>query len=285
MKLIPISEICCDAQRGGYAVPAFNIFNHLTLQAVLAACAEARSPVIIQTSVTTVKFHGVGRLAGLVRMEADQAGIPVCLHLDHCTDPELARACVDGGWSSVMIDGSHHPFEENVRMTAEITCYAHRRGVGTEGELGAISGVEEHIQVEEADACMADVAQSEEFVRRTGIDAFAPAVGTAHGLYKGEPRIDYERFAEIRAACGQVPLVVHGGTGLSVQAFQKFVSLGAAKINISTAIKHGYMEALSDFLTCTPGGAPLNLDQYVIDRVRAVALEHINIFGSCGRVR
>lgn len=283
MKLVSIGQICHGAQSGGYAVPAFNILNHLTLQAVIQACTEIRSPVIIQTSVATVKFYGVKRLAGMVKAESDQADIPICLHLDHCTDPELAKACVDEGWSSVMIDGSHRPFEENIRVTSEVTRYAHQRGVGTEGELGAISGVEEHIQVSEADACLADVGQSKEFVQRTGIDAFAPAVGTAHGMYKGEPKIDYDRFAEIKAACGQIPLVVHGGTGLSAEAFKKFVGLGAAKINISTAIKHSYMGALREFLTRCPDAAPLKLDQYVLERVQETVREHVEIFGACGR--
>ena len=284
MNLVSISKLCRDAQRNGYAVPAFNIFNHLTLQAVIEACTEARSPVIIQTSVTTVKFHGITRLEKLVRSEAEQTEIPVCLHLDHCTDPELAKACVDGGWSSVMVDGSHHPFEKNISMTAEITQYAHQHGVETEGELGAISGTEEHIQVSEADACMADVEQSREFVRRTGIDIFAPAVGTAHGMYKGDPNIDYDRFVNIREVCGQIPLGVHGGTGLSIEAFQKFVTLGAAKINISTAIKHSYMNALTDFLNHNANTAPLSLDQYVLDQVKSVVRKHIDIFGSSNRV-
>lgn len=283
MNLVPINEVCSAAQHGGYAVPAFNIFNHLTLRAVIEACTDARAPVIIQTSVSTVKFHGIERLANLVKSEASQTDIPVCLHLDHCTDPQLAKACVDGGWSSVMIDGSHCPLEENIRITAEITRYAHQRGVGTEGELGAISGVEENIQVCEADACMADVDQSREFVHQTGVDAFAPAVGTAHGMYKGEPKIDYERFLAIRKACGPVPLVVHGGTGLSAEAFQTFVRLGASKINISTAIKHSYLNSMSDFLSRSPDCAPLTLDQYVLDQVQAVVRKHIDIFGARGQ--
>lgn len=283
MKLVPINEVCTAAQRDGYAVPAFNIFNHLTLRAVIEACTEVKSPVIIQTSVSTVQYHGIERLANLVKSEADQAHIPICLHLDHCTDPQLAKACVDGGWSSVMYDGSRLPFEENIRMTAEVTHYAHQRGVGTEGELGSISGVEENIQVRETDACLADVDQSNEFVHRTGIDVFAPAIGTAHGMYKGEPNIDYERFLTIRKVCAPVPLVVHGGTGLSAEMFQRFVSLGAAKINISTAIKHSYISSMTDFLHRFPECAPLKLDQYVATQVQSVVRKHIEMFGAYGR--
>ena len=283
MKLVNIQTILKGAADADYAVPAFNILNHLTTKAVIEECAARRSPVIIQTSVATVKFFGAQQLAAMIRAEAEFADIPVALHLDHCTDMDLAKKCADLGWSSIMIDGSHKPFAENIAVTKELADYAHERGAGVEGELGAIPGVEDDICVADEDAHLADVGKSAEFVEKTGVDAFAPAVGTAHGMYKGEPKLDFDRFLEIRRACGAVPLVVHGGTGLSVEAFRKFIQLGAAKINISTAIKQAYMLAMRQYAADNPKNAPLEFDRYVIDKVRETVFEHIDIFRSENR--
>lgn len=285
MELVTLREILKDVGGRDYAVPAFNILNHLTLKGVLEECEATRSPVIIQTSVATVKFYGVPGLAAMVRAEARLARVPVALHLDHCTDPALARQCVDNGWTSIMIDASHEPFEKNVAVTREIVDYAHAKGVSVEGELGAISGVEDNISVDESAAHMADVGQSREFVLKTGVDAFAPAVGTAHGLYKGEPKIDLERFADIRRNCGDTPLVVHGGTGLSTETFHRFIELGAAKINISTALKQAYLGAVQKYLADSAGKpSPLPMDRHIIDSVRKTAGEHIRLFRSELRV-
>jgi len=267
-----------------YAVPAYNILNHLTLKAVIEECEAGRSPVIIQTSVATVKFYGPEVLALMAKSEIDLAGIPVALHLDHCTDPVLAKKCVDCGWSSIMFDGSGMPFDENISLTKEIADYAHPKGVSVEGELGAIHGVEDHIDVKEEDAHLADVRQSAEFVQKTGIDAFAPAVGTAHGMYKGEPKLDFDRFSEIRSVIGDIPLVVHGGTGLSSEAFDRFIQLGAAKINVSTAIKQSYMKSMRRYAAENEENNPLVFDRYIVDNVRTVVKEHNELFRSVGRI-
>jgi fructose-bisphosphate aldolase class II len=145
--------------------------------------------------------------------------------------------------------------------------------------------VEDHINVADDDGRLADVNQSEEFVKKTGIDAFAPAVGTAHGQYKGEPKLDFERFTKIRSVCGDVPLVVHGGTGLSNEAFNRFITLGAAKINISTAIKQSYMKSIRQYVAANEKNAPLEFDRFVIDSVRKTVKEHIDIFHSANRVK
>ena len=284
MKLVTIQNVLKEAVTEDYAVPAFNILNHLTVKAVMEECVACRSPVIIQTSLATVNFYGPEQLAAMVKSEVEFADIPATLLLDHCKDIKLAKKCADSGWSSIMIDGSHLPFDENIAMTKELADYAHERDIGVEGELGAIAGVEDHISVEDEDAHLADVQQSEEFVRKTGIDAFAPAVGTAHGQYKGEPKLDYDRFAEIRKVCGNVPLVVHGGTGLSDEAFRRFISLGAAKINISTAIKQAYMNGVRQYVAETEKNAPLEFDRFIIDFVRKTVKDHIAIFRSGNRV-
>ena len=284
MKLVNIQTILKGVSSSGYAVPAFNILNHLTTKAVMEECAALRSPVIIQTSVATVKLYEPKPLADMVKAEAEYYNIPVTLHLDHCTDPNLAKKCVESGWSSIMIDGSHLAFEENIAMTKDMVDYAKQFDIGVEGELGAIAGVEDDIVVADNDAYMADVKQSEEFVQKTGIAAFAPAVGTAHGQYKGEPKLDFERFTDIGNVVGGVPLVVHGGTGLSVEVFQKFIKLGAAKINISTALKQAYMSAVRQYAAENPKNAPLELDRFIVDHVRKTVKEHIEIFNSANRI-
>ncbi len=284
MGMTRLADILAPAPAGGYAVPAFNILNHLTIIAVVEECEVARSPVIIQTSVATVKFYGAEKLSRLVRLEAERATVPVALHLDHCTDPDLAKQCADNGWTSVMLDASRLPFTENVAMTREVVEYAHARGVDVEGELGAIGGVEDALSVADHDARLADVEQSRDYVRETGIDAFAPAIGTAHGMYKGTPEIDFARFSAIRQACGGVPLVVHGGTGLAAEVFRRLIGLGAAKINISTALKIAYTGGAMAFLEANHGGGnPLKMDRQVVDGVRAAVREHIDIFSSAGR--
>jgi fructose-bisphosphate aldolase class II len=168
-------------------------------------------------------------------------------------------------------------------MTREMADYAARFDIGVEGELGAIAGVEDHIEVADEDAYLADVKQSEEFVQKTKVSAFAPAVGTAHGQYKGEPKLDFDRFSEIRDVCAGVPLVVHGGTGLSKSSFRRFIELGAAKINISTALKQAYMKAIRTYAAENAKNAPLEFDRFVIDHVRKTVKEHIEIFNSGGR--
>ncbi len=202
------------ASEQGYALGAFNIVNELSARAVVKTCEELRAPVILQTSTATVKQIGVKSLIGFLKSLADNASVPVSVHLDHCKDLNLCRACIDAGWSSIMIDASHLPLDGNIGETREIVEYAKGRNVSVEGELGAIGGVEDDISVSEDDAHLASTKNSIRFVEETGVDIFAPAIGTAHGLYKGEPKLNFERFEEIRKAVAP-PLVIHGGTGLA----------------------------------------------------------------------
>ena len=271
------------AASGRYAVGAFNIVNELSARAVVKACEEMRAPVILQTSTATVKQIGILSLIGFLKSLAGNASVPVSVHLDHCRDLDLCRACMDAGWPSVMIDASHLPLAENISKTREIVEYAARRGVHVEGELGAIGGVEDDISVCEQDAHLASLADAITFTTRSGIDLFAPAIGTAHGMYKGEPHLNFGRFKEIRQKVAQ-PLVVHGGTGLAPDVFKVLVGLGAAKINISTALKISYLNGIKRFLSENPDNAnPLKLDGYAEDRVRDMTKEHIAIFGSGNR--
>lgn len=281
MPLVNARGMLHKAAAEGYAVGAFNIVNELSARAVVRACEELRAPVILQTSPATVQQIGVRGLIGFLKSIADIAAVPVSVHLDHCRDAALCRACMDAGWPSVMIDASHLPLAENIAKTREIVDYAASRNVSVEGELGAIGGVEEEVSVSERDAHQASLEDSITFTTRTGIDLFAPAIGTAHGLYHGEPMLNFERFKEIKQAVPQ-PLVVHGGTGLAPDVFGKLVSLGAAKINISTALKLAYLNGIKRFLAENPDNSnPLRLDGHVENCIKEMAKEHIKIF-ACG---
>lgn len=282
MPLVNTLGMLQKATAEGYAVGAFNILNELTARAVVDASVELRAPVILQTSTSTVKQIGVKNLIGFLRAIAENATIPVSVHLDHCKDLELAKACIDAGWPSIMIDSSHLPLGENIASTRSIVEYASARGVNVEGELGAIGGVEDDISVSDDDARLASVKDSITFTNETKIDLFAPAIGTAHGLYKGEPKLDFDRFVEIKKVVPQ-PLVVHGGTGLAPAVFKKLISLGASKINISTALKGAYLGGARTFLGENPDVSnPLKLDAYLEARVKEMAREHIELFGTSG---
>ncbi len=271
-----------DAENGGYGVGAFNIVNRLTAYAVVDKASELKSPVILQTSQKTVQQLSPLGIVDFVKPLAERASIPVALHLDHCNIPELAKECVDAGYSSIMIDMSKKPLEENIRVCREISEYAHKSDVSVEGEIGAIVGVEDHVVVTERESALADVKSSEKFVAETGIDFLAPAVGTAHGLYKGEPKIEFELFAELRRVI-PVPLVIHGGTGLADEVFHRLISMGAAKVNISTALKIAYCGSIAKYLEENEKRDPLKLDLAAYNAVKEMAETHIKLFGSEGK--
>jgi len=281
MSYVNMRNLLLDARAGGYAVGAFNIVNHLTAQAAVQKAAELSSPIILQTSVSTVKQIGPKELISFLRVLAEEAPIPVAVHLDHCTDPEYVIHCLDLGWSSVMIDLSQAPFEKNLSETMRIVEYAEKKSATVEGELGAIIGVEDDIKVGES--ALADPLKSLEYVIKTGVDAFAPAIGTAHGLYKGEPKLDFDLFKKLSSEI-PCPLVVHGGTGLRPDVFSRLIDLGASKINVSTAIKIAYCQAMLAYASEHPEeNNPLKLDKYAMEKTKACVEEHIRMFGSAGR--
>ncbi len=275
-----MDKMLSSARRGHYAVGAFNMVNYLTATAIVKAAEELRSPVIIQTSVATVKQIGAKETIQMLKGIVEDATIPAAVHLDHCTDPDLVMKCIDLGWSSVMIDLSKASFQANVEATRDILRYAESKNVSVEGELGAIFGVEDDIKVDDREACLATPEASNEYVVRTGVSAFAPAIGTAHGLYKGEPKVDYGLFKSI-ADTVNCALVIHGGTGLPAEAFQRLIALGASKINVSTAVKIAYCQGMHGYLKEHPmENNPLKLDKYVLLSVKECVKDYINIFGS-----
>jgi len=283
MSYVNMKDMLAKARKGRYAVGAFNIVDTMTTQAVVGAAEARRAPVIIQTSAKTVDLLGTASIAATVKDLAGKSAVPVALHLDHCKKMELIEACIAAGWSSVMVDASSMPFEENVRMTKAVVDMARPRGVTVEGELGAIVGVEDDIFVKEGEAHLADPAQSLEFVKRTGVDVFAPAIGTAHGIYKGEPKIAFDRLGTIASQVDAV-IAIHGGTGLSDEIFRKCIELGGVKINISTQIKHVFRDSFTGFIGKNPGVyEPTKIMAAVRDETRIVVESFIDKFGSAGK--
>lgn len=267
-----------EAKGHSYAVGAFNIFNHLSARAVISAAEELGLPVILQTSVVTVREFGTSSLGAMLRQLADEASVNVLIHLDHCQDVELAKACVDAGWDAVMYDGSRLSIEENIAGCREVVEYAHRKGVQVEGELGRIVGVEDAVKVSAEDASLAGLEESIRFVRESGIDAFAPAIGTAHGVYKGTPRINFDLVAQLKDAVS-TPVVIHGGTGLSEETFRRLIRSGGAKVNVSTAIKHAYLDTCRDYFKDAPEKPdPIGFDRVLSHAIKTTARNHMVIF-------
>jgi fructose-bisphosphate aldolase class II len=223
--------------------------------------------------VGTVKKFSPQGLFGMMDLLRKNAAVPVLIHLDHCTDLTLAKTCIDCGWDSVMVDLSEKPLEENISLTAEIKRYAEKKGVCVEGELGIIKGVEEEISSDiEA---LANYEDSIKFLEGTNIDAFAPAIGTAHGLYKSEVKLNYDLVKRLTSTT-QVPVVVHGGTGLSDGQFAELIACGASKINVSTALKYAYIDGLREYWeTHKDEYNPIKLNNAAEASVKKVVEEHI----------
>lgn len=266
-------SILQDAHKEKKGVASINILNYNTAKAVIAAATNAGRDVIIQPSVGTVKRYGVGYMYDMINGLRKGSKYRVSLHLDHCRDTELAKACVDAGWDSVMMDFSALPYDENVAKTREMVEYAHAKGVTVEGEIGVIGGVEDDIKADVSELASYDMTMK--FIEDTGIDAVAPSIGTAHGVYKGVPVLNYDLVEQLGKQ--EVPIVVHGGTGLSVEAFHKLVSLGAAKINISTALKKAYLGASRKALE-DPKINPIDFDLFVENACIEVLEKHIRVF-------
>jgi fructose-bisphosphate aldolase class II len=277
-----MQEILKDAFARRYGVGAFNIVNDLTMDAVLTAAAETRSPVIVQVSVKTVKVMGARLIRLMFEEMASRVPVPATLHLDHCPDRKVIEECVAAGWNSVLFDASNLTYEDNMAQTREVVALAHKTGVAVEGELEAVKGVEDGVGSEEGGAVVA-LDKALAFIRETRVDSFAPAIGTAHGVYKGTPKINFQRVAEIVAA-EPVPLVVHGGTGLSEETFRELIRLGAPKVNISTQLKITMADGFREYLTAKPTEYdPLKLLGAVKKKVVTQVAEFMRIFGSEGK--
>ena len=290
MSIVNAKEIMVEAAKGKYAIGAFNITDLIQLEGVVDAAVEKNSPLIIQTSVKPSKFLGRDVLVAIFRTIAESAPIPICLHLDHCTDVDYCKACADAGYTNIMIDASKQSYEENIRQTKEVVDYCHSVGsISVEGELGTVSGVEDQIKVAEDEAQLANPAQSVEFVERTGLDIFAPAIGTAHGVYKTKnPKVDFERLATIHKMLNgdgiKTPVVVHGGTGLPEDYIKKLLEAGGAKFNVSTELKRTLIDAKYEYIAAhREEYDPGKVDIAARDAIRVAVMHWIDMLGSAGK--
>jgi ketose-bisphosphate aldolase len=284
VPVVSLKDIVDRAFADRYGVPAINVVNDLTMEAVLAAAVRERSPVIIQTSVKTVRSIGLDLLFAMWREMTAGIEVPVSLHLDHCPDRAVISACLAKGWNSVLFDASSLPVAENQRQTIEVVAEARSHGAHVEGEIEAITGVEDGIGSDEV-AATQSLPVAVEFIRATGIDVFAPAIGNAHGVYRTEPKLDAQRVSDIVAA-QPVPIALHGGTGMTDAQFTDLIARGCAKVNISTALKVSYMRANLDFLRAAEernSWDPPSLFSAVRAAVLDMAADHMRKFGSVGK--
>jgi ketose-bisphosphate aldolase len=283
MPLENMKNMLAKAMTGKYAVGAFNILDYNSTKAVVTAAEETETPVIIQTSAKTVTFWGSGAIMSWVRELAFLSKVPIALHLDHCKDLNLIRECIEAGWTSVMIDASSKPFEENLALSRRVVKMARPKDVTVEAELGAIVGVEDDIHVKHQDAHLADPKQAIEFCARVVPDCFAPAIGTAHGIYKGEPKIAYDRLEQI-AVSTKIAIALHGGTGLADDVFKRCIALGCAKVNISTQLKYTFIdEFVAYHLANATEYNPLKVIAAQFDKLKKGVIDKIRLFGSAGR--
>lgn len=250
MAYVTSKQMLLDAQAGGYAVGAFNAENMEMVKAIIAAAEELKAPVMIQTTGGTIKYGSEGTYAAIVRAEAEKASVPVCLHLDHGPSMEMAVRCLRAGYSSVMIDSSKLPFEENIAISSLVASMAAAVGVPCEAELGKVGGKEDDT-VSDGKDIYTDPQEAKEFAERTGITSLAVGIGTAHGFYKGTPVLDVDRLSEIRKVV-DIPLVLHGASGLTDEQVMECVKRGICKVNFATELRKAYTDAVRAFLAENP---------------------------------
>ena len=276
MPLVTSTEMFKKAYEGKYAVGAFNVNNMEIIQGIIEAAKIEQAPLILQVSAGARKYASHIYLMKLVEAAVEDSGLPICLHLDHGEDFEICKACVDGGFTSVMIDGSKHSFEENVELTKRVVDYAHNKGVVVEAELGKLAGVEDAVKVDAKDATYTDPDQAVEFVERTGVDSLAIAIGTSHGAYKfkGKPELDFARLEKISNMLPNFPLVLHGAStvipsfveecnkyggqldgaqGVPEDMLLKAGTFGVCKINIDTDLRLAMTASVRKHLAEHPG--------------------------------
>lgn len=284
MPVVPTQEILAHAFKDRYGVAAINVVDALSIQAVLDAAVRLRAPVILQTSVKTVRALGVGHLFGTWRELTATVDVPVAIHLDHCPDRQVISDCLAAGWNSVLFDASSLPVAENQRQTLEVVAEARRYGAAVEGEIESITGVEDGVGSDSV-AQQQTLDTALDFIRETEVDVFAPAIGNAHGVYHSEPVLDMQKVSDIVAAAG-IPIALHGGSGMSDGQFRDLVSRGCAKVNISTNLKQTYMKSSLEFLRGAEAQDrwdPPSLFDAVHDAVADMAAHHIELFGGAGR--
>lgn len=281
MSFVSSVQMLKKAREEGYAVGAFNAENMEMVKAVISAAEELRAPVMIQTTPSTIRYGGSAVYAAMVRAEAEKAAVSVCLHLDHGSSFELAAECIRCGYTSVMIDGSHEEFEKNIEITRKVVDYARTKGIPVEAELGKVGGKEDDLDAE-ADT-NTDVQEAAEFVKRTGADSLAVAIGTAHGFYAGTPVLDKERLSEI-AGMVSVPLVLHGASGISDAEVKDCVRRGISKVNFATELRVAYTDACKKLYKNAPDTFdPKAFGKAGMESVKALVMNRMEVCGCAGK--
>jgi len=308
MSLVTTTEMFKKAYEGGYAIGAFNVNNMEIIQGITEAAKEENAPLILQVSAGARKYANHTYLVKLVEAAIQETGLPIALHLDHGDTFELCKSCIDGGFSSVMIDGSHHSFEENIKLTKQVVDYAHDKGVTVEGELGRLAGIEDAVNVSEKDAAFTDPDQVEEFVKRTGVDSLAIAIGTSHGAFKfkGEAKLRFDILEEIQKRLPGFPIVLHGASsvmpeyveiinkfggsmpgakGVPEDMLRKAASMAVCKINIDSDLRLAMTATIRKYFAENP--AHFDPRQYLGPARAAIkeVVKHklVNVLGCNGK--
>ncbi|EAA9524863.1 tagatose-bisphosphate aldolase subunit KbaY [Salmonella enterica] len=280
MSIISTKYLLRDAQAKGYAVPAFNIHNAETIQAILEVCSEMKSPVILAGTPGTFKHIALEEIYALCNAYSGSFGIPLALHLDHHESLDDIRHKVNAGVRSAMIDGSHFPFEENVKLVKSVVDFCHSRDCSVEAELGRLGGVEDDMSVDAENAFLTDPQEARRFVELTGVDSLAVAIGTAHGLYTKTPQIDFQRLAEIREVV-DIPLVLHGASDVPDEYVRRTIELGVCKVNVATELKIAFATAVKKWFTENPeGNDPRYYMRVGMDAMKEVVRSKITICNS-----
>lgn len=282
MPLVTTKEMLLRAQAGHYAVGAFNVENMEMVMAVVQAAEESRAPVIMQTTPSTVKYAGLDYYLAMAKAAAEHATVPVAMHLDHGDSFELAMQALRTGYTSIMIDGSHDSFEDNIALTRRVTDACAPSGVPVEAELGKVGGKEDDLEGGDGNP-FTDPQQAKEFVERTGVDSLAVAIGTAHGLYKGVPKLDFDRLSAIRELVS-IPLVLHGASGVPDEAVRESIRRGICKVNFATELRIAFSDGVKKYLADDPDA--FDPKKYCkVGRAGVVALvkEKIALCGSSGQ--
>ncbi|WP_297632687.1 tagatose-bisphosphate aldolase subunit GatY [uncultured Clostridium sp.] len=278
MELVTSKEILKKAQEGNYAVGAFNVENMEMVMAVISAAEEMNAPVIMQTTPSTVKYASLDYFLANARVAASKAKVPVVMHLDHGSSFELAAEAYRTGYTSIMIDGSHSDFETNINLTKAVVDMCKPSGIVVEAELGKVGGKEDDLDGGEGNL-YTDPIEAKEFVERTGIDSLAIAIGTAHGLYKGEPKLDIERLIEIKDIV-EVPLVLHGGSGVPDIKVKEAIDKGICKVNYATEVRIAFTEGVNKYIKENPETIdPKKYNKAGMDEVKKFVKEKIKVCG------
>lgn len=282
MSLVTTKELLLDAQKNGYAVGAFNVENMEMVQAVVAAAEELKSPVIMQTTPSTIKYASPEMFYANVAAVANNASVPVVMHLDHGSSFELAVHAFRAGYTSIMIDGSHSVFEENIAITKSVVDVCHAGNVPVEAELGKVGGKEDDLDGGNGGGYTVP-SEAVEFVEKTGIDSLAVAIGTAHGVYKGTPKLDVERLSEIREVVS-IPLVLHGTSGVPDEAVKECIRRGICKVNYATDLRIAFSNGVKEYLAANPDAFdPKKYNAVGREKVKEYVMSKMLVCGSNGR--